>query len=395
MVIKTNNYETSILIYVFLIFCLMFLILISCNNRSPDNNIIQKIPNTNNNLSGRTFPEYSRSFKIEYFDNYKLLEIINPWDSTSIIMRYYLIMNDNEMNQDFNKPGINIKVPVKNMACLSATHISMASKLEVLESIVGISETTYIRNKKIREKINKGKISDIGTELQLNYEKLIELDPDILMISPYKDSKFSKLTELGISLGFEASYLENSPLARAEWIKFMSYFFNKENLADSIFNSLSERYLSLTKLVESSTNPPKILSGKKYGQIWFVPGGNSYMGSFYKDAGGDYLWSDNSDTGSLALDFETVYNKAHSANFWCFKTGLNSEYSLKNLIEEYANYADFDAFKNKKIIVCNTLTTDYYEEGFLEPDVALADMISIFYPDMLPGHKAKYYKLIN
>jgi len=394
MIIKTNNYEIAILKCAFLIFCLMFLSLESCTNKSPETSH-PNVLNTKIKLSGRTFPEYSRSFNIEYFDNYKLLEVLNPWDTTSIIMRYYLILNDNALNKEFEKPGIIIKVPVKTMACLSATHISIASKLGVLSSIVGISETTYIRNKQIRDKINKEKIADIGTELQINYERLIELDPDILMISPYKDSKFTKLTELGITLGFEASYLENSPLARAEWIKFMSYFFNKETLADSIFNSISEKYLNLTKLVQSSKNHPSVLSGKKYGQIWYVPGGNSYMGSFYNDAGGDYLWSDNSETGSLALDFETVYNKAHAADFWCFKTGLDSEYRLTDLLGEYANYSDFDAFKNKKIIVCNTVTTDYYETGFLEPDAALADMISIFYPDILPGHKAKYYKLIE
>ena len=281
------------------------------------------------------------------------------------------------------------------MACLSATQIAMASKLGVLQTITGVSETSFIRNKIIREKILNTRVTDLGSENQINLEKLLDINPDILMISPYGDDKFSKLSELGIALGFDASYLETTPLARAEWIKFFSYFFNKEKLANEIFNDIKSKYLSLKESVIPYKKPPTILSGKKFGQSWHVPAGNSYMGNFYRDAGVNYLWSDNAGTGSIPLDFETVYNIAHAADFWCFKVGYNGNYSKKDLLKEYENYSDFKAFKTGRIIICNTLKTDFYEIGFLEPHIILADLLSIFYPGSVPDHKKKYFQIIN
>jgi len=367
--------------------------LLSCSQKNPsqntDNIIVSKTT-----IFKTTFPEYTSSFNIKYFKNYKKLEVRNPWDSSTIIARYYLLAEGCK-ETDFSEPGNVIYVPIKNMACLSATQIAMASSLGVLETITGITETSFIRNKTIREKIKNSEITDLGTENIIDQEKLINLQADIVMISPYRDNKFSRLSELGQVLGFDASYLEASPLGRSEWIKFFSYFFNKEKLADEIFNEIKSNYLQLKQGIHNKSFVPKVLSGKRFGGLWHVPAGNSYMGNFYKDAGVDYLWSDNPGTGSIALDFETVYNKAHLADFWCFKVGYNGNYSINRLAEEYKYYSDFEAFKTGNIIVCNTMESDFYENGILEPHIILTDLISIFYPESIQDHNRKYFQMIN
>jgi iron complex transport system substrate-binding protein len=155
------------------------------------------------------------------------------------------------------------------------------------------------------------------------------------------------------------------------------------------------QYDRLKKLAAQKQKKPTIFSGKKIGQVWYVPGGESYMAEFFEDAGANYIWKENQKTGSLPLDFETVFYKAQKADYWCIKENYQGRYTYKDLQSEYMHYSEFDAFKNHRVLFCNTHTKPYFEKGVLEPDVILADMIHILHPGLLPDHKNKYYKYLN
>ncbi len=383
---KMKNYTSSIKFAAVQIVLIFF---VSCNSIKHQD----EINNLNSEkiiYSAKASPQFAKGYKIEYFDNYKLIEIYNPRDTTQVLNKYILTTKDNFVPDSVE--GKRISIPLNSFACLHSTQIGYANRLGVLDAISGISEAKYVKNEFVLKNVKQGNIIEFGSPQNIDHEKLLSIDPDILLLSPHPGSSFEKLEELGINLVVNTSFLETTPLARAEWIKFLSCFFNKEDYANRVFDSITEKYHTLTKLNKNTTDKPKIFTSKKYGQIWYLPGGESYMAKFFEDAGMDYIWKNEKTFEALALDFETVYEKAAEADFWCIKDYLAEEYSYSQLESEFEPYSDFKAFKDTNIIFCNTFKNSYFEDGIMEPDIVLADLIKAIHPELLPDYEPKYFK---
>jgi len=378
-----KNNTSLIKFAIVLIFC------ISCNSRKHQDEI-KHLSSENINYSAKAFPQFAKGFKIEYFDNYKLIKIYNPRDTTHALNKYILINKDNFVPDSIK--GKRIFIPLNSLACLHSTQIGYANRLKVLETILGVSEVKYIKNEYIHKKVKQGEIIEFGSPQNIDHEKILSINPDILLLAPHPGNSFEKLEEIGINLIVNTSYLETTPLARAEWIKFLSCFFNKENYANNVFDSIVKKYQELTELSKNIKNHPDIFTGKKYGQIWYLPGGESYMSKFFEDAGANYLWKNEKTYEVLTLDFETVYAKAAFSEFWCVKEYFDGDYSYRQLTTEFEPYSDFKAFKDTNILFCNTFKTSYFEDGIMEPEIILADLIKAIHPELLTDYKPKYFK---
>ena len=362
---------------------------ISCNSRKHQDEI-RNLNSEKINYSAKAFPQFAKGFKIEYFDNYKLIKIYNPRDTNRVLNKYILTTKDNFVSDSIK--GERIFIPLNSFACLHSTQIGYANRLGILDAICGVSEAQYIKNKYIHKKVKQGEIIEFGSPQNIDHEKLLSINPDILLLAPHPGNSFEKLKEIGINLVMNTSFLETTPLARAEWIKFLSCFFNKEDYANQVFDSIVKKYQNLTELSKNKKGLPNIFTSKKYGQIWYLPGGESYMSKYFEDAGANYLWKDEKTYEALALDFETVYAKAAFAEFWCIKDYFDGDYSYQQLAAEFEPYSDFKAFKDSNIIFCNTFKNSYFEDGIMEPDIVLADLIKAIHPKLLPDYKSKYFK---
>jgi iron complex transport system substrate-binding protein len=377
---------------------LLIVITTSCGkNKTNQNDKAQKkasSPVGETGFDHTSYPSYAELFSVEYKKHYKKVQVKNPFDTTRN-NHTYILVNRGLKNKADLPEGTVIELPVRSLGVAYATHIGYLEKLNLLHTIKGVSQKKYIKNDAILKAISGDKIKEFGPSHNINIEKLLNINPQLLLVAPFKDNRYNKIRDVGINIAVNASYMETSPLARAEWIKFIAYFFNKEEKANQIFESLAHRYNQLTRLATKSQDTPTIFSGKKIGQVWYVPGGNSYMAKFFNHAGARYLWRDNEKSGSLPLDFETVFYKAKEADYWCIKENYKGTYSYEDLESEFIHYIEFDAFKNHRILFCNTHIKPYYEKGVLEPHIILADLIHILHPELLPGHKNKYYEYLN
>jgi iron complex transport system substrate-binding protein len=118
-------------------------------------------------------------------------------------------------------------------------------------------------------------------------------------------------------------WMEATPLGRAEWIKVVGLFMDKEMLADSIFNKIKNNYLSIKQKTFDLESKPKVIIGSNYKGIWYMPGGRSFKAQLLYDAGAKYYWSKDSSAGSLALCFENVVQVQSDVDIWLevpFKT---------------------------------------------------------------------------
>lgn len=342
--------------------------------------------------------QYATAFDIKYGDGYKLVTLKTPWQGSSSSLKYVLRHKDNFLVDSIKNLGKEIIIPIERLVCNSTSQIVFLEKLNLVDRLKGFPQTQYIYSPQVFEKVKNGSIADVGIEAKMNIEGIMAIEPDVVMAfnTGNEDRQLNKLEELGIPVVINADYLETSALGRAEWIKFMSVFFDKEKEANSYFENTVLKYDSLASLVDDVNNVT-VFSGSLYGGSWFMPAAKNYGALLIANAGGEYLWQNDNNTGWLNLDFEVVYEKAHSTDVWI---GVGGFESLTQLKEADPRYAHFKAFKNKRIYsyvnrVNKAGANDYFESGVLQAHVVLADHIKMIHPDLLPGYKLFYYKQLE
>ena len=334
--------------------------------------------------------EYARHYRVEHFRDYTLVDVLSPWDSLRLLRRYVLV--DRERPLPVGLPEGNIvRTPLQRVVVYSAVHCGMLDELGVGDRIVGVCEPRYIDLDFIRDGVARGAIADLGEASSPDVEKVIDLAPDIIIASPFKNVGYGRIEKTAIPIMECVDYMEVTPLGRAEWMRFMALFFDRGQRADSLFRQTAAAYDSLCRMTDTVGVRPTVLSEKKYGSAWYVPGGRSYIANLYRDAGADYIWADDPSTGSVPLAFETVFEKGQGADFWLIKYNAPQELTYAELQTEYETYRHFDAFKNRNIFVCNTGKTPYYEEMPMHPDRVLGDLIEIFHPGTIPGYRLRYF----
>lgn len=327
-------------------------------------------------------------------NNYKTVEILNPWKDGTMLQTLILIPDSIDIPQ--NLPGGTvIRTPIKKALVYSSVHANIIKELGHIASVKGVCDPQYFTMPEITDGVKNGTIANVGSSASPITEKIIELSPDVIILSPYQNSNFDDFTRLGIPVVQCADYMETTPLGRAEWIKLFGTLYNQSTKADSIYNNVAQSYNNLTKLAVNEQIKPKILSENILNGTWYVPGGDSYMAKLFADAGGRYAWSDVNTTGSIPLDMPRVLEKAHDADVWLIKS-FDSTFSYSKLKSQNSLNAEFKAFKEQKIFFCDTERTTLFQDFPFHPEMLLKEYIAIFHPQLMPEYKTRYFKpLIN
>jgi iron complex transport system substrate-binding protein len=251
----------------------------------------------------------------------------------------------------------------------------------------------------MRKRVDEGKVTDLGIDKELNLERLAVLQPDVVMGYTMSSDfgQFKKVEALGIPVVINAEYLEQHPLGRAEWIKFMGLFFNRERKADSIFTMIEVNYHAAITELKDNAESPTVLSGIVYGDAWFLPGGQNYAAKLFKDAGCRYLWESSENQGFLELSFESVYERAHDADLWI---GTGTYTSLAEIAAADMRYTRFSPFQKKEVYNYDARKgakggNEFLELGYLRADLILMDLVKISHPELLPNHTLYFHRKLH
>ncbi len=340
---------------------------------------------------------YAKRFTVKKINDFTVLELFGDKNTNEVTASFVLYK---DQKPTYNKEAFYIKTPVKKVACMSSIYTTMLAKMHCEQTIVAIDNVDYYTNAYIQQKVKDNSVIELSRGPQVEIEKTIVLNPDLFLTfgmgNPKKDVD-TKLIQANIPIAISLDHLEETPLARAEWIKFFSYFFDKETLADSLFKVTETHYNTLKALTTNLAKKPTVLTEIKYGDAWYIPSGKSYMAHLINDAGGDYFWKDDAKTGSTPLSFEMVYTKAKDCDYWINQYNVNTKKDLASYDERYGLFKAFkdgNLYNNNK--VQNSLGySNYWETGITNPDEVLADLIAIFSPSLIPNHQFIYYKKIE
>ncbi len=341
----------------------------------------------------------AEGFDIEESGGITNLTVFNPWGKAKgVSFEYYLVDRNSEVPDSLSGKKV-IKTPVRRVICLSTTHLAYLDVLEETDAVVGISGSRYISNPEIRKRMEQDEVPDVGYGQNLNYELMVSLKPDLVMvygIGSEVTSYTRKLEELGIPVVMVAEYLEESPLGKAEWVKFMGAFFEKEKMAEDYFLKVEKEYNRLKGLAAGDQSRPKVLVGSPYKDAWWVPGGNSYLANLISDAGGNYIGRNNASRESYVISFENALAWGGLADIWINMGNLTSKSELLAADQRFENLAVFN--KGRLYNNINRLSShggnDFWESGTVNPHLVLRDLISIFHPGLVK-EELVYYREIQ
>lgn len=338
--------------------------------------------------------KYAKGFSIRDYGNYKLIDVQDP-SGENTFKYHYALINRGDSPKNIPSNYIQVEVPIKKVICMTSLQLSNFIKLDMTECIAGITSTRFLFNEQINTQLEEKKTFKIGIEGEFDNELVIAINPDIILVSPFKKGGYEAIKNLDIPLVSFLGYKEVTPLGQAEWIKFTAAFLGLEDEAENKFNALESSYLELKDKVKNVSYRPTILSGELHSGNWYVVGGKSYLAKLFEDAGGKYFMENDDESGGFYVDFERVYSEGAHADFWRIVNSHNGVYDYDILRKSDSRYTDFDAYKNKKVIYCNLRTVPFYEQTPVEPDVVLSDLIKILHPNILPNHKPVYYHLLK
>ncbi|MCL1974475.1 MAG: ABC transporter substrate-binding protein [Bacteroidetes bacterium] len=374
-----------------ILFCLITFFLSSCGGGSI---------HTDESGSSLYKPSYAAGFALGKEGENRILSIKNSWQKGAAGNFRYVIYPRKDSLLHQGKAG-HIPWPVQNAVCLSTTHIAYLAALDRDSCISGVSGAKYVSNPKIRAATASNAIIDVGYEAGLNYETLLALHPDVVFaygISGASNAFLEPLAKLGLQVVYISDYLETHPLGKAEYLLAFAAFFEPQVIekAKIQFEDICHQYTSLKESVRYSVRV-KVLLNAPYKDVWYIPGGDNYLTQLFEDAGARVLGSRKGIKESHTVSLEQACLYALEADYWLHPNAFRTLHALSG---HDARFAQMPAFLSGRVYNNTRRNTpqggsDFWETGVTEPQLLLADLISIFHPDLLPNHPLKYYEPLN
>lgn len=335
--------------------------------------------------------------------------IANPWKAGTMLHRYILIPKGKEGDKTVamlarrRSTGARcttdtVRTPVESNLVFTAPHCQLLTELGCQNAITGVCDKDYINIPDIKSRAQADAkvahpIMDCGSSMQPDIERIIALHPEALLISPFENSGgYGKLDKLRIPVIETADYMETSPLGRAEWIKLYGLLLGSSK-ADSLFSAIEKEYLQLKAEAAKLPLGLSILTERKTGNVWYVPGGKSTMGILLRDAHARYIFADDTHSGSLSMSPEQIIAKGNQVDVWAFKYFGGNALTKQNLLAEYQGYQALKAFQTGTVYETDTSCEPYFELTSFHPEILLREFIILSHPEAGDKFgKLRFYK---
>lgn len=335
--------------------------------------------------------------------------IANPWKAGTMLHRYILIPKGEEGDKTVamlarrRSTGARcttdtVRTPLESNLVFTAPHCQLLTELGCQNAITGVCDKDYINIPDIKSRAQADAkvahpIMDCGSSMQPDIERIIALHPEALLISPFENSGgYGKLDKLRIPVIETADYMETSPLGRAEWIKLYGLLLGSSK-ADSLFSAIEKEYLQLKAEAAKLPLGLSILTERKTGNVWYVPGGKSTIGILLRDAHARYIFADDTHSGSLSMSPEQIIAKGNQVDVWAFKYFGGNALTKQNLLAEYQGYQALKAFQTGTVYETDTSCEPYFELTSFHPEILLREFIILSHPEAGDKFgKLRFYK---
>lgn len=335
---------------------------------------------------------YATLLTIVRYDGYTKVDVADPWHKGKLLHTY--ILTRRAVSSSHLPEGTEVRVPLQRAAVFTGPHCKLMEYLGASDRIAGVTDRQYIVIPEIQRKLRSGEIEDFGSSLSPEVEKIVDAHCDAFLVSPFENTgSYGRLGKTGIPIIEAADYMEPSPLARAEWMKFFGLLFGREQQADSLFEVVERNYLELKRQAAALPLGKNVLTERKTGATWYTPGGQSTIATIIRDAHGGYAFASDNHSGSLPLSAEQIIDKAGNCDVWAFKVDGRRMLNREDLLNEYFGYQQLKAFQQGEIYECLSSQVPFFEETAFRPDYLLREMMLLLHPGKMKGQLRYYTKL--
>lgn len=349
----------------------LLLVLSSCETKQSGNSkdefsAGERIPN-----------DYAAHFAIEVSNADTVIHLLNPADNSDTLALF--------------RAGA--MQPV--LASISTTHVPMIQALGALDQLAGVGYADYITDLEVRQRLEDGRMRSITSSDKLNFEVVIDVQPDVLLVYPYGNENYDRYEQAGITVLPISEYAESHPLGRAEWIKVFGLLTGNYNEACRVFDAMAEDYEATRAKASERAKEPLVFTGSFYKGRWSAPGGESFVARFIEDAGAQYAFAEYPGSENVELDFERVLEKISAADFFGKVLHREGQVTRDDFLEENRRFELLNDFGDEQLFYCNSYTSDYFGRGLLEPHLMLNDLYHIFHSTASDSVSFYYFKPLS
>lgn len=333
-------------------------------------------------LSGDTLTTEASLLTIVGHDGWTSATVSDPWSQGKVLATYCMVPRDKDIPQDMPKDGaVVIRTPIRSAVVYSSVYTQGIEDLGYASTITGVADAEYFTHGYVREQLDKGKMANIGSSSSPSMERIIDLSPDVLILSPYEANRNDHvLDKTGVAVIRMVDYMETTPLGRAEWLKLLGALYGDIDKATRLYDSTVKKYKDIAGRISVSNSRPMVLTDTEVSGTWYMPGGESYAARMVADAGGLVPWHETTSTGSLPCDYEAVYERAVDAPVWIMRTFGTT--TLSELRKSNPLNAGFKAFKDGNVYYTDTSTGTFFDDIAFHPDRILSDYASMLHPEI-------------
>ena len=376
-----------------ILFLLTIVLLTACGEQRPPQSWAERLQESP--APDSLVFRYARLIHVEQREGCRVVYIDNPWMQGKGLHTYVLVPYDAPLPDDL-PGGTIVRTPLRRSVVFTSVHCALIDQLQATAQVAGVADLKYIKVPFVQEGVQSGRIADCGDGMSPVVEKIIDTEADALLLSPFENAGgYGQMEDINIPIVECAEYMEMSPLARAEWMRFYGMLYGKEKEAEQLFAQVETNYTTLKQQAATVADRPSVLVDKMAGSVWYVPGGRSTIGQMLSDANADYPWTDDTHSGSLQLAIETVLERAGESDFWLLRYDSPTPLTMLQLLSEKDGYRMVRSVENERVYGCNVTTSMFYEETPFRPDLLLQDLIKILHPDIPNLPEPRYYHKIE
>ncbi|MBR5282788.1 MAG: ABC transporter substrate-binding protein [Alistipes sp.] len=346
-------------------------------------------------------PRYASGFEIRHHSESgaTLITSKNPWQGADGVA-YRLLIDPADHFAHAAGDLQRITKPAERIVCMSSSHIAMLATMQEQQRVVGVSGIDFISDEYILA--HRTEIGDVGYDNNINYELLIALNPDLVLLYGINaaNSLESKLQELQIPFAYIGEYVESSPLGKAEWIVTIGEIVGHRKQSVALFEEIASRYTTLSADIKAKIGEarrPQVMLNTPYRDAWFLPARSSYIVQLIEDAGGKTFTTQSEGNTSEPIDIEQALLYASQSDMWLNPSGCNSIAELVALNPKFATVPPVIRGQvwNNNARQTTMGGSDFWESGVVRPDIILNDLATILHPELMTGKELYYHKQLK
>lgn len=352
---------------------------------------------------------YADHFSVSYHGHYKVVKTtatLGNWDAaaterkqvTDIMVLVQAGTPAPSLTGELAGASI-ITIPASKIASNNAATEIWLKMLALSDQQVAVGGTkTY--DDDTRAAVENGTLGEIGYfwSEPPNMEVLLQRQPDLLLatISQIKfNQALAKIRSLDIPLAPIFDWAEQDYLGRAEWIKYISLFFNEEEKANQLFHEIETNVKELRTLVDTVELKPSVIWGNYVDSGFWLGNANNAEAYLLKDAGVMNPIED------FTLPFSPI-GEAYTSEEW-LQLGQDIEHWIisdgtmmvrlpsNNYLEGFRAWRENNLYHHYRRSKPQYDVYDWYNLGIVRPDWVLADLIALFHPELLPDHEFIFF----